>query len=234
MISIIVPAYNEKNRLMEFTKSLIEYSRKNFEDYEIIFVDDGSKYNTLDIMKNLKTASKSSKNIRIISYKQNQGKGHAVKIGVLEAKGDKILFIDADGSIAPEEIPKMIEKLDKYDVVIGDRYSKESNIEQPHHRVLTGTVFSVIANIIFPINTVDTLCGFKGFRREAARKIFSRLISNRWVFDVEVIYRAQKMKYKIYKMPFTWKHKEGSKIKIYAPFFMVLDLLKLKFKILYA
>ena len=232
-LSIIVPAYNEELRIKEFADSLINFSAKHLKkvlkNYEIIFVNDGSKDSTLDILQDLKKAHKDK--IKIISYEKNQGKGYAVKKGVLNSKGEKIIFIDADGSISPKEIPKMLEKLNHYDIVIGNRSSKQSKIEQPGLRVLTGTVFSIIANIFFPIKTKDTVCGFKGFNKNAAVYLFEKLKSTGWVFDVEIIYLAKKKKYSMYKLPIIWKHKQGTRMKLYTPILMVWELVKLRVKI---
>lgn len=221
--------YNEEKRAPKFLNELINFSKKNLKNYELIFVDDGSKDKTLDMCKAFKT--KNIK-IKIISYKKNQGKGFAVKTGVFNAKGEKIIFIDADGSIPPEEISKMLRKLSKYDVVVGNRSSKKSVIKQSNIRKVTGTSFNILVNILFKININDNLCGFKGFKKEVACNLFKELIDKRWLFDVELFYKIKKKKYSLYRLPIVWEHKTGSKIKFFDPIIMMLKLINLRIKLL--
>lgn len=224
-VSIIVPAYNEEDRIGKFLPRLLEFSK----DHEVIIVNDGSKDKTLEIVKGL---IKNYKNARVISYPVNQGKGYAVQKGVLDAKGKKILFIDADGSIQPDQIPLMLEKLDKYDVVVGDRASKHSKIKVSKLRKLTGVLFNFYTDIIFFSGNQDNLCGFKGFKRDVARDLFSNLTDNRWIFDVELFYKIRKKRYELYKLPLVWEHVDDSKISAIDPFKMLFQLVKLRVKLL--
>ena len=187
-----------------FLDELLKYDNPG---WEFIFVDDGSKDNTLDILKEYNFCHK-----RIISYKKNRGKGYAVKSGVLSASADKIIFIDVDGSIHPSQIKQMIRSLDHYDVVVGDRTLKESKMVSPSYRKFTGISFNIMSRILFNIKNKDSLCGFKGFRRKTIKNLFENLISERWAFDVEIFYKIKKYKYSLLKMPIHWEHREGSKI----------------------
>lgn len=225
-VSIIVPIYNEENRFNVFLQELIDFSIKN--SYEVILVDDGSTDNTPEIIKNYESTKN---NIKVISHPKNIGKGFAIKTGVFYAEGEKIIFIDADGSISPSEIPKMVEKLDEYDVVVGNRTLKESNIEQPYLRKLTGVTFNHYVNLLFHLNIKDNLCGFKGFRKEVAKDLFSLLISHKFIFDVELFYKIRKKNYSLYPLPITWVHKGESKIKLFDPIKMAFRLLRLKRKL---
>ena len=222
--SIIVPAYNEEKRIKPFLNELAVFS-KGWKNYEILFVDDGSTDFTLSILKDF--ASK-NKNIKIISYKPNKGKAFAVKKGIEKAKGQKIIFIDADGSISPEEILKMISKLDHFDIVVGSRAKKESKVEAILLRKIVGTMFNHIVNLLFHINIMDVLCGFKGFKREIALDLYKDLKSSGWIFDVELFYKARRKNYSLYELPILWIHKGGSKMKFTHPFKMLFQLLKLK------
>jgi dolichyl-phosphate beta-glucosyltransferase len=226
MISVIVPAYNESGRIGPFLTGLVELVKK--EGYELLVIDDGSTDGTATVSSELIS---SAPNARVISYSPNRGKGHAVKTGVLASKGDPIIFIDADGSIPPEEIPKMVEELKKYDVVVGDRSSAQSVITQPKLRKFLGVIFNKYVDALFRVQITDFLCGFKGFRREAAKELFEGLVSDRWIFDVELFYKAKKNGYLLYKMPIRWVHKEQSKIKPLDPVKMFGQALSLRLKV---
>ena len=228
-ISIIVPAYNEATRIPKFLENLLEFSRKNLESYEIIVVNDGSQDKTKETVLNLIQGDKRAK---LISYADNMGKGHAVLQGVLKAKGSFILFIDADGSIRPQEILNLhgIYQKYNYDIVVGSRISALSKITdpQPLSRRLLSKIFNLYSNILFQIKINDLLCGFKGFARDTALQIFKNLKAYRWEFDVELLYKARKNGFKVCQLPIEWKHEEGSKMKIYDPIFIFLNLLKLR------
>ena len=224
-VSIVVPCYNEENRIKPFLTSLIQFSKDNLKSYEIIVVNDGSKDKTLDVLKEF------SKNIGIISYDTNKGKGGAVREGVLSSIGEKVLFIDADGSIQPDEMPKMLEKLDSYDVVVGDRASKDSDVNAIALRNITGKLFNFYVNVLFGYKTWDNLCGFKGFKKEIAKDLFTDLIAYGWIFDVELFYKIHKKNYTLYKLPIKWVHKGDSKIKLLDPFKMFFQLIKLRMKL---
>ena len=224
-VSIVVPCYNEENRIKPFLTSLIQFSKANLKNYEIIFVNDGSKDKTLDVLKEF------SKDIKLISYEKNKGKGGAVREGILSSMGEKVLFIDADGSIQPDEIPKMLEKLDSYDVVVGDRASKDSDVNAIALRNITGKLFNFYVNVLFGYKTWDNLCGFKGFKKEIAKDLFTNLIAYGWIFDVELFYKIHKKNYTLYKLPIKWVHKGDSKIKLLDPFKMFFQLIKLRMKL---
>ena len=228
-ISILVPAYNEETRIPEFLKELLKFADNNLESYEIIVINDGSldktKETVLKIIKNYNHA-------RLLSYNDNMGKGHAVLRGILNAKGRFILFIDADGSIRPPEILNMYKIFQKFhlDIIVGSRISKSSNIteSQPLSRRFLSKLFNIYSNLLFRININDLLCGFKGFSREVANKVFIDLKAYRWEFDVEILYRARKNGFKVFELPIEWRHEEGSKMKLLDPIFIFLNLFKLR------
>jgi len=227
-LSIIVPVYNEEKRISPFLEELCDFA-KNKKDMEIIFVDDGSSDNSLEVLKNFKKRESKS---RIISYEKNRGKGYAVRLGVLSSKGEKVIFIDADNSTRPKEIPKMVELLDKYDVVVGYREHKESKVQVVKKRKFIGKIFNLIVRILFQSKFKDNLCGFKGFGRDVAKKLFGGLLSERWEFDVELFYKIKKSGYSISTQPIEWKHKEGSKIKATDPLKIFLRLIILRIRLM--
>jgi dolichyl-phosphate beta-glucosyltransferase len=230
-VSVIVPLYNEESRSKHFLPELLSFCRKNLGSYEVLLVNDGSTDNTLGFISSF---AKKDRHVKVVSYFPNRGKANAVKVGVFVSRGEKVLFIDADGSIQPDEIPGMVSKLDSYDVVVGTRSSPKSRVVQPPLRKMVGMTFNTYVNILFAVNVKDTLCGFKGFKREAALYLFRKLISGRWIFDVELFYRIRKQRYSLYQMPIFWVHKEGSRFKLFDPLKMALELLKLRFQLLFS
>jgi len=230
LVSIIVPLYNEEKRCKAFLSDLMAFS-KNVKSYEIIFVNDGSADQTLNMIH---AVAKKNKQVRIISYSRNKGKGHAVRQGVLASKGEKIIFIDADGSTHPGEITGMLKSLDSYDVVVGTRSSSHSKVVQPFLRKFIGVSFNIYVNLLFAIRIQDTLCGFKGFKRSAALTLFQNLKSERWLFDVELFYKIRKRKLSLYQQPITWVHRKGSKFRIFDPLKMAFELLKLRLQLFFS
>lgn len=226
-VSIIIPAYNEEKRLPIFLKN-VKIFLKNLNDYEVLLINDGSIDKTFSTMQKLKGKNN---NIKIISYEKNRGKGGAIKVGIEHSQKEKIIFIDADGSIQPNQIPHMVEKLDHFDVVCGNRASKYSQIKQPLLRQYTGKTFNNYVNLLFNNSIQDHLCGFKGFKRTIAKELFKNLQNEHWIFDVELFYRIRKKKYTLYLLPLPWEHKEGSKITLFAPIKMAVDLVKLRWNL---
>jgi len=223
--SIIIPVYNEEKRGTTFIENLIKFAKKELKDYEIIAVNDGSKDKTLELLSQLK------KEIRIISYSPNHGKGFAVKTGMLAAKGDKIAFIDGDGAFPPEELLKIFSSLDSNDVVLGTKRSKETIrvTKEPLIRKITSFGFNSFVRMLFHEKIWDALCGLKGFRNSAAKYLASNLISERWIFDVELIIRAYRKKYSVKIVPVKLFSVEGSKFKITDPIKMIFQLIRLKY-----
>jgi len=214
--SIIVPAYNEEKRFSKFIPDLIRFIKKTIPDSELIVVDDGSKDATRKKVFQMIKNGRAERFAKIIGYPNNKGKGNAVSYGVKAAKGDKILFVDADGSIPPEEIPKLLEKLDEYDFVAGSRLIKGAKIKTNFLRRTFSFGFNLFVSILFQYSYRDNLCGFKGFKKEIAKKLFSNLCDKRWLFDVELFYKAKKNNFSVYFLPIEWHHVGGSRINLFT------------------
>lgn len=225
-LSIIIPAYNESERLpltlVDMDKRLagVKYS------YEIIVVNDGSTDNTAEIVKKMAAAVK---NLKLIDNRVNQGKGGVVKQGMLLAKGEYRLFTDADNSVSIDHFDRMVPYLsasggsDKskgevYDVVIGSRAVKGSKLEppQPFYRQILGKVGNLQIQILNLPGIWDTQCGFKAFSEKAAEKIFSVSKINGWGFDIEALALARHFGYKIKEIPVLWINNTQSKVKLSA------------------
>ncbi|MDD4984110.1 MAG: glycosyltransferase family 2 protein [Candidatus ainarchaeum sp.] len=228
--SIIIPAYNEEKRIEKFLNELINYSKENLRDFEIIVVNDGSRDKTADVV-NAVIKSNNTDFVKLVNYRVNMGKGYAVKTGVNEAQGKHVLFIDADGAIKPNEIPVMLKHLAENDVVIGNRKTSDSKITkpQPFTRRLASSVFNSYVNALLGIKVHDLLCGFKGFKQDVAKNVFANLKTNRWAFDVEVLCKVKKNNYSVYQLPIEWEHKDDSKMKFADPLKILLEILKIRF-----
>ena len=218
--SIVIPAYNEEKRIIPLLDALKKYSKT----YEIIVVNDGSKDKTSEAVKKYK-------NINLIDRKKNKGKGYTVKEGMLKARGDNIIFMDADMSIKTDQIPKLTEALEKYDVALGSRNLKDSKAKRDLKRKILSIIFNFLVSTMFNLKYSDYLCGFKGFRKEIVKELFEKVSEKGWVFDVELMYYIKIRKYSVKEVPIEWEEKEGSKITNRTVIKMLKNLFTLKKKL---
>lgn len=209
-ISLVIPAYNESRRLSPFLSSITKFYQRHQNDLrEVIIVDDGSSDNTVEISQSFQRRLPI---LRIVQHDKNRGKGAAVRTGVLAARGDAIVFMDADGATPIEELPKMITALARGDVAVGNRWLRGAITERHSSlRRLSGWAYRTYMRL-FGLGKIDTMCGFKGYRLNAARDLFGTLLSERWLFDTEVAYKAVKRGYHIINFPIRWTSKDGSKL----------------------
>lgn len=209
-LSIIIPIYNEEKRINNLEK-IISYFKKQKYSQEIILVNDGSADKTLKTLKSLKYQSK----FKLLSYPQNFGKGYAIKTGMQEAAGKYRLFLDIDLSTPVDEVEKILPYLEKFDIVIGSRKMKSSNLitRQPLVREFLGKIFTSLSQIVLQLKITDFTCGFKCFSQKAAEEIFSRQTINRWGFDSEILYIGKKRKFSIKEIPVTWTDDPRTKVK---------------------
>lgn len=229
-LSILVPAYNEENRIK---KTLLEYNnflQKNYDDYEIIVICDGCYDQTPTIVKNI---AEKNPRIKLLEFGHRLGKGGGLKEGFKHATGDIIGFTDADGATPPTSYNKLIDATIKdTDVAIGSRKIKGAKIttHQSKDRELASKAFNLLVNIIFKLNIKDTQCGAKVFKKEVIKKILPSLTTKGFETDVELIWRAKKENYKLKEIPITWEHKGGETFNFkYIPN-MFINLIKLKIK----
>lgn len=212
MISIIIPVFNEEERLRESLGEICSYLKSKRIDSEVIVVNDGSTDSTGKVLLNLQNEL----NFKIFTHNQNLGKGAAIKTGINNSLGDKILFTDIDLSVPFEFVKKYIDALTpETDVVIGTRANKDSKVEirQFWLREMMGGMYTHITNLILQVGVSDFTCGFKLFRKEAALKIFNKQKVKRWSFDAESLYLAKKYHFNIKEIPVLWRHRSGSKVK---------------------
>ena len=202
-ISLCIPIYNEESILHDTVETLSSYMQKTFvEDYEIIFINDGSKDRSLEI---LSSVAQKIKNIRVVTYDQNQGKGYAVRQGVLQSNGKIIIFTDCDlayGTDVIRQMFDMFEKYPSYDVIIGSRKKHPEGYEgYTRIRKFVSHSYIRILSLIGGIKVSDFQCGCKGFRAETGKKIFEKCIINRFAFDIEVLTYAHDLNAGIGEMP---------------------------------
>ncbi len=204
MLSIIIPSFNEEKRLGPRLGPVLEFLRSHYSDFELIIVDDGSSDATA---LTVSAAIAKEPRSRLISYHPNRGKGYAVRTGVLASRGDPVLFMDADLSTPLSEIPNIIKALSVADIVIGSRGQAKSQIKKrpPLFRRLSSSVFDQIKYALVGLRRFkDTQCGFKIFRGPVARQLFAKSQIDRFMFDVEILYLAEKSGLVIREMPVTW------------------------------
>jgi len=237
-ISLVIPCYNESARVNQMLEGLREFSRNWKKDFEIIIVDDGSKDDTSGLIEQseLYKELSSQGKFKLIKPEKNQGKGFALREGVLKATGTHVLTLDADMSTRPTELNNWLatHKLSNSEILIGSRELKTSKVTERKSRNIIGKLFNLSVRFFTPLKSHDTQCGFKLYPTDVAKNLFSKLSTSGWAHDVELLYHAHLDGIKIIDMPVTWKAMEGSKISVGVDgikmFFQVMWLsLQMKF-----
>ncbi len=214
LLSIVIPAYNEEQRIGASLQELQDFLPNHFEQTEVIVVNDGSSDKTSQAVRAFET-SNGKHRLTLIEFDKNRGKGAAVKAGIEHASGDYILFMDADLSTPLSEISKVLSPLQAgKDIAIGSRATRTSNIlkRQPFYRESMGKMFNVLVRMWVIDGISDTQCGFKAFRREAAKEIFKRLETARFGFDVEALLWAKVLGYSVEEVGVTWINSPHSRV----------------------
>jgi dolichyl-phosphate beta-glucosyltransferase len=214
-LSVIIPAYNEERRLPETLVSIYEYLLSTGKSFEVIVVDDGSLDNTAYVAE---TFGQHNEGLRLVSYSPNQGKGHAVRVGMLAARGEYLLLDDADSSSPITELPRLEEAIEQgCDVAIGSRARPDSTrtVKALPYRKYIGNTFNFIVQSLLLPGIYDTQCGFKLFKKDVGHDLFSVARVNGYGFDVEVLYIARLRGYKISEVAIDWTNIEGSKVNVF-------------------
>jgi dolichyl-phosphate beta-glucosyltransferase len=210
--SIVIPAYNEGQRLGPALENVLAYVRQQGWDAEVIVVSDGSRDNTTDIVREY---AKKNSNLRLLENPGNHGKGYSVRSGILSARGDIILFTDADLSSPIEEMPKLLDALSSgADIAIGSRWLRAElqTQRQSLHRQLFGRIFNLLLRLTLGLQFKDTQCGFKAFTRRAAQTILPLQRIERWGFDPEILFLARMFGFRVDEIPVRWGHSGGTRI----------------------
>ena len=223
MLSIVIPCYNEEERLPRTIEQIERYLDGKDVAYELILVDDGSTDGTRLVMD---AAAERNRSVRTEALPQNRGKGRALAEGVAAAKGSEILVTDADLSTPIEELEKLQAQLGKgAGVAIASRAVRGSRVEvsQPIYRVLMGKVFNLLVQAVLLPGIWDTQCGFKLFRADVAHDAFGRLTTDGFGYDPEVLFRAKKRGVKIAEVPVVWRNSAPTKV---SPIKSSIDMFK--------
>lgn len=207
-ISLILPAYNEARRLPPYLASVQQHLHRCHRDcHEVIVVDDGSDDHLCELLRH---AAADWPQLRWIRHPENQGKGAAVRTGVLAAKGELILFADADGATPIEEECRLAAAIHGgVDLAIGSRLAPGARRSRALLRSLVGRTFALIARRMLGLSVRDTQCGFKMFRAEVGRRLFSLAQEQRYLFDLEILALAQRLGYRTAEVPIRWREIPG-------------------------
>jgi glycosyltransferase involved in cell wall biosynthesis len=210
-LSIIIPSFNEELRLPATLEKITDFLRTENLSAEVIVVDDGSTDRTATVAQSF---SRQIPALRVLSNGVNRGKGFSVRHGSLAARGEIILFTDADLSAPIEEAPKLLSALKTNDVAIGSRAMNRDLIEvhESPFREFAGIIFNKIVRITLRLPFVDTQCGFKAFRQARCRIIFEQQTIERFGFDPELLYLARHHGLSIVEVPVRWAHSPATKI----------------------
>lgn len=217
VISIVIPAFEEEDRLGDSVRTILEYIRTSRLSAELIIVDDGSNDRTSEVGREA-CAEFPDISSQVIRYESNRGKGYAVKTGLLAASGDVALFSDADLSTPISELPKLVEPIrnGEYDVTFGSRALDRSLIgtHQPWRREQGGKVFNLIVRTLTGLPFWDTQCGFKAFEMNKFRPLLEKMRIDRFGFDVEFLFVAKLRGLRLKEIAVRWDHDERTKVNV--------------------
>ena len=225
-LSIVIPAYNEAARLGNTLDAVVDYMRRHYPQGEVIVVDDGSADDTAALARKTFARARPLRT-SVISYKSNLGKGRAVRLGLLAARGDVALFSDADLSTPIAETPKLIDPIlnNECDVTFGSRALDRSliGVHQSWRREQGGRIFNLFVRLATGLPFWDTQCGFKAFKMSACRPLVEAATVDRFGFDVELLYLTHRAGLRLREVPVRWDHNEGSKISFVNDSFKMLS-----------
>ena len=227
-LSIVIPAYNEAKRIAPSLDKIADYLSAQKYTYEALVVDDGSTDGTAEVCRAI---ASSHPWLEVLRYPVNRGKGHAVRAGVLAVGGEHVLICDADLATPIEELDGFWRFFEEgADIVIASRPLRGSHLvkQQPLYRKFAGRFFNLLVRAVAVHGIHDTQCGFKLFRRKAARTIFPLCSLNDFGFDIEVLHVAQRIGFRIREAPVHWYHRPGSKVRLLRDGLrMLLDLFRI-------
>jgi dolichyl-phosphate beta-glucosyltransferase len=227
-LSVVIPAYNEERRLRPTLERVVEYLAARGDAFEVLVVDDGSTDQTA-----AEALSFADRGVRVLALGHNQGKGAALRSGVLESRGDMVLLCDADLSTPIEDIAKLEPHLGTAALVLGSRSVADSDVarHQPFYRELMGKVFNLLIRLGGVGGIHDTQCGFKLVRGDVGRELFERMVTPGFAFDVELVWLARFFGHGVAEVGVTWRDAPGSSVNVWLdPPKMLLEIARFRFK----
>jgi len=228
MLSIVVPAYNETGRILPSLESILDYMARHHPSFEVLVVDDGSSDGTADVVA---SRFANDANVRVLGYATNRGKGYAVRYGLQHARGEWVLFSDADLSTPIDQLEKMLVETERgADVVIGSRAHGGAEIRerQPFFREAGGKLFNVLVRWLVLPDLRDTQCGFKLFRRASVTPVLEDLQIDGFAFDVELLALVRAAGARIVEVPVIWTNSRSSRVRMSAAARAYFDLLRIR------
>jgi dolichyl-phosphate beta-glucosyltransferase len=208
-ITILVPAYNEARRIESTLQKILAYAPGHFAKNEVVVVDDGSSDGTADLV-----AKTFGERVRVVRRPERGGKGAAIKSGVMAARGEWILFVDADLSIPIEEVEKLSAFGEEAPIVIGSKRAPGSEIEYPAVRHFLGGIGQTLISVFVVSGFEDTQCGFKLYRADVAKELFQHQRIEGFGFDFEVLFLARRMGHDVREVPIRCAHKIGGTVRL--------------------
>lgn len=231
-LSVVIPAYNEENRIRKTLESIADFLSKQKYQAEVLVISDGAKDQTCEIARSF--AGKIV-NLKVIENKENHGKGYVTRQGMMAAQGQVRVFMDADNSTDLKEIDKFLPFFKEgYDVAIGDRDLKESKVavHQSKLKEALGDFGNFLIQTLAVPGIEDTQCGFKVFSKKASEVIFKKMTIDRWGFDIEALALANKFGFKIKTVPIVWVNDPNSKVKLSGYINTFAELLRIKWNLM--
>ncbi len=208
-LSIVIPAYNESLRLGPTLRRVVDYLCQRGVSYEVLVVDDGSADDTSEVARQFEPEG-----VRVLRQEVNRGKGAVIKVGVLASRGRRVLLVDADLSTPIEDLEKLEPRLGEAQLVLGSRAVADSDIllHQPFYREMMGRIFNLIVQLSGVRGLRDTQCGFKLLEGDVARQLFTELQTERFAYDVELVWLARRRGYKVVEVGVRWADSPASKV----------------------
>jgi dolichyl-phosphate beta-glucosyltransferase len=214
-ISVVVPAYNEANRLPPYLTAIRTYLTGHFPVYEVIVVDDGSRDGLVDLLRDM---ASTWPHLKIMQHPHNRGKGAAVRTGMLAGRGQLLLFADADGAAPIEEECRLRQAIEAgADVAVGSRVVHADDVSRQRSwtRRLVGHTFARTARAVVPISLRDPQCGFKMFRKIPGQRLFGLAEEDGYLFDIELLILASQLGFRVTEVPINWSDIPGSRLRMW-------------------
>ncbi len=210
--SVVIPAFNESARISATLQEIVCSARQRGWAAEVIVVNDGSRDGTAEKVRDF---ARNAPEVRLIENPSNRGKGYSVRSGLLQARGEVVMFTDADLSAPIEEAEYLFDAIVQgADIAIGSRWleSRRQTHRQPLYRQFFGRCFNFVTRNVMGLRFADTQCGFKAFTRTAAQTVFQLQTIERWGFDPEILFIALKRGFRVVEVPVTWAHDERTRM----------------------